>query len=253
MKRAWVCLLVSFALALPLMGQQERTGGGRYDQQIQQAVHKELQKHDTFKTIRASVEDGIVTLQGQVPFFVDKVKAEKEVRKIEHVAGVRNQVQVSSTVADAVLRQKLADKLRYDRIGFGILYNNLTLKVHDGVVTVGGQVLDYPSEMSAIGIVQTEPGVKDVIDDIQVLPTSPFDDALRIKLARAIYGQPSMQKYAIDPQAPIRIVVHNGHVTLNGVVDSAMDKQIAGIQAGSVPGVFDVKNNLIVEKQPTGK
>jgi hyperosmotically inducible protein len=67
-----------------------------------------------------------------------------------------------------------------------------------------------------------------------------------MKLYRAIYGAPTLQRYEMDPQKPIRIVVENGHVTLYGVVDSALDKQIAGTQANSVPDVFSVDNLLVV-------
>jgi osmotically-inducible protein OsmY len=73
-----------------------------------------------------------------------------------------------------------------------------------------------------------------------------MDDELRLKVARAIYGHPALQKYAIDPQAPIRIVVKNGHVVLAGAVDSPMDKQIAEMQAKSVSGVFSVEDELVV-------
>jgi osmotically-inducible protein OsmY len=73
-----------------------------------------------------------------------------------------------------------------------------------------------------------------------------FDDQLRVKLYRAIYGAPTLQRYEMDPQKPIRIIVENGNVTLYGVVDNAMDKQIAGVQANSVPGVFSVSNQLVV-------
>ena len=134
-----------------------------------------------------------------------------------------------------MLLQKLAEKLRYDRIGYGIMFNNLQLEVENGVVTISGDVRDYPARDTALAIVETEPGVKDVIDEINVLPLSTFDDELRIRVARAIYGHPALQKDAIDPQSPIRIIVDNGHVKLEGVVDSPADKTIAGIQANSVP------------------
>lgn len=249
----WTISTLALALVLPVAAQQRSSTGGRYDQQIEQQVTQELQKRDKFKNVRPHTEDGIVTLEGQVPLYIDKENAAKTVRKIPNVQGVRNLVQVSSTVPDDQLAQKLADKLRYDRIGYGITFNNLNLKVNNGVVTIGGQVRDYPDAASALAIVETQPGVKDVIDNIQVLPVSNFDDDLRIRLAQAIYGDPALQKYAIDPQAPIRIVVNNGHVTLSGVVDSAMDKQIAETRARSVPGVFDVKNNLVVAGQQAQK
>ena len=182
------------------------------------------------------------------PDFFDLVSyaVERKVGKIDHVDGVRNHVMVDSSAPDADLQAKLSDRLNYDRIGQGITFNALTLKVEDGVVTVGGDVLDYPSRDSAIAIVETTPGVKDVIDEINVLPTSPFDDDLRIRVARAIYGYPPMKKYAMVPQKPIRIVVNNGHVTLYGVVDSKFDKQIAETRAKSVANVFSVDDQLII-------
>jgi osmotically-inducible protein OsmY len=79
-----------------------------------------------------------------------------------------------------------------------------------------------------------------------VLPTSQFDDSIRIRTARAIYRDSVLGRYASDPVRPIRIVVSNGHVTLYGTVESAMDKSIAGIRAGAVPGAFSVDNKLVV-------
>jgi osmotically-inducible protein OsmY len=95
-------------------------------------------------------------------------------------------------------------------------------------------------------IAETTPGVKEVVDNIKVLPTSLMDDGIRVRTARAIYGYATLSKYALDPQKPIRIVADNGHVTLYGVVDNRMDKQIAEMQARSVPNVFSVDNKLEV-------
>ncbi|HEY1262671.1 MAG TPA: BON domain-containing protein [Terriglobales bacterium] len=240
-------------LAVPVWSQAGKVGTGRYDQQIQDEVTKTLNSKDKWKQITATTDDAIVTLEGSAKIYMDKLDAGKKVGRLDHVNGVRNHVQVSTTVEDAQLQQQLADKLRYDRVGQGILFNNLNLKVQDGVVTVGGQVIDYPSRDSALAIVETSPGVKDVVDDIDVLPPSPMDDELRIRVARAVYGQPALNRYAIDPQKPIRIVVKNGHVGLYGVVDSESDKNIAGIQAKGVPGVFSVDNNLMVSNTSAKK
>lgn len=244
MKR-FATLMLLLAFALPAVAQRP-AGEGRYDQQIQKKASEELSKRDKFKEVTATVEDGIVTLAGSVELYIDKVNAEKRVRKIQNVDGVRNRIGVASSLHDDVLRERLTNKLRYDRIGYGIVFNNLTLSVTGGVVAVGGTVRDYPDRDSALAIVETTPGVKDVIDEIDVAPTSPNDDALRIALARAIYGNASLQKYAQDPQAPIRILVENGHVELHGVVMNKMDKQIAYTQANSVPGVFSVTNHLAI-------
>ena len=135
------------------------------------------------------------------------------------------------TVPDSELQASLSEKLTYDRIGYGVMFNALNLQVQSGVVTVGGDVRDYPSRDSALAIVETTPGVNDVIDEINVLPTSIFDDELRVRIARAIYGQAALQRYALFPEKPIRIIVDNGHVTLHGVVDNTMDRQISETQA----------------------
>jgi hyperosmotically inducible periplasmic protein len=235
------------ALALPVSAQQKSEG--RYDQQIKAKASEELSKRDKFKEVTATVEDGIVTLSGNVELYIDKLNAEKRVRKIQNVDGVRNRIQVASSVHDDILRDELSNKLRYDRIGYGIVFNNLTLSVENGVATVAGKVRDYPDRDSAIAIVETTPGVKDVIDEIEVAPTSINDDRLRIALARSIYGNSALQKYAMDPQAPIRIVVENGNVELHGVVTNQLDKQVAYTQASSVPGVFSVKNNILVASE----
>jgi osmotically-inducible protein OsmY len=198
-------------------------GTGRYDQQIQQDVTKALTSKDKWQGITASVDDGIVTLQGSAKVLIDKLDAQKKAGKVEHVAGVRNQVEVSSTASDEQLQKQLSDKLRYDRVGYGIAFNALALKVENGVATISGDVRDYPARDSAVAIAATTPGVKEVVDNINVLPTSPM-----------------------DAQKPIRIVVDNGHVTLYGVVDNQMDKQIAEMQAKSVPNVFSVDDKLVV-------
>lgn len=238
--------LCSIAFSLLLSAQQ---AGGRYDQQIQEQATKTLDSKDKWKGITASTEDGVVTLQGAVRLYIDKADAEKKIHKIDHVESVRNHIEVEGNVPDAELQAKLADKLRYDRVGYGIVFNALALGVQNGVVTVGGDVRDYPSRDSALAIAETTPGVKEVVDNINVLPTSPFDDDLRVRIARAIYGDPTLQKYSTDPQKPIRIIVDKGHVSLYGVVDNKFDKQVAVIRAKSVPNVFSVEDHLVIASQ----
>lgn len=246
--RKHIPLIVGLALALmlPAVAQTNSSGGGQYDQQVQNDINKYVQKHKEFKNVTATVQDGVVNLQGNVDLLVHKLDIDKKAHGIDHVQAVRNGIEVQGDVPDDKLQEKLADKLRYDRIGYGIMFNSLSLAVHNGIVTVSGNVHDYPSRDSALAVVESTPGVKGVVDDITVAPTSSFDDELRVRLARAIYGDPVMTKYRIDPQAPIRIVVENGHVTLAGVVNSQLDKQIAETRAKTVPGVFSVDDQLMV-------
>jgi osmotically-inducible protein OsmY len=162
---------------------------------------------------------------------------------------VRNDIAVAGeTVPDSQLQQKLAKKLAYDRVGYyDNAFNYLALSVKDGVATIDGDTLNDVAKDSALAIVARTPGVKDVVNDVTVLPVSLFDDSIRVRTARAIYRDSVLGRYASDPVHPIRIVVDNGHVTLYGTVESTMDKTIAGIRANSVPGAFSVENKLVVD------
>ena len=251
MKKLFLLILAAtFAVSTSAGAQTTATsnGVGRYDQKIEEQATGALNSKDKWKDITASTEDGIVTLRGTTKLLIDKLDAAKKVRKLASVEGVRNQVVVESNASDQQLQHKLANKLRYDRVGYGNAFNFLALDVKDGVVTVDGAVHDYPARDSAMGIVETTPGVKEAVNNIKVLPTSMLDDDIRLRVARAIYGNGVLAKYATDPQKPIRIIVENGHVTLYGVVDSKVDKQIAGMQANSVPDVFSVDDRLTVSK-----
>ncbi len=249
---------LALSLVTGAMAQQAnpaRTGkGSPYDSDIQTKITKELNKKDRFKNVKSEVDDQFITLTGTVEKYADKEDADRRAHNVSKVEGVRNQIEVAGpTVSDAVLQQKLSKKLRYDRVGYGILYNALALNVQNGMVTVSGKVRTEPDKGSALAIVENQPGVKGVFDNIDVLPTSIQDDDIRVAMADAIYGDSTLSRYATDPQAPIRIVVENGHVTLFGSVDTQMDKNVAGIRAKEVPGVFSVENKLQVGNSETAR
>jgi osmotically-inducible protein OsmY len=118
--------------------------------------------------------------------------------------------------------------------------------VNGGTVTLLGQVTRPVTKSDAENSIKHIEGVDQVVNKIEVLPPSPMDDQSRLALYRAIYGFPTLEKYAMGVQKPIRIIVNNGHVTLEGVVDTQSDKDTANIRANSVPGIFSVTNNLQV-------
>ena len=128
---------------------------------------------------------------------------------------------------------------------FGV-FDNISFKVDGYNVTLYGQVVRPSLKSDAENVVKHIEGVEHVDNKIEVLPPSPMDDRLRIQLFHAIYGYEPLQKYALGVQKPIRIIVKNGHVTLEGVVDNEADKNAAGIRANGVPGIFSVTNNLQV-------
>jgi osmotically-inducible protein OsmY len=209
---------------------------------------QQLAKKNEYRNLQASAEDGIVTLSGTVGLYQQKLDAAKKVRKLDKVQGVRNQVTVSTTAPDAELAAILERKLHYDRIGYDNQFNFVDVSVKDGVATLNGETRTDVGRDSALSLVNNVPGVKEVVDNIKVAPVSGFDDRIRINAMRAIYRDPVLSRYASDPAKPIRIVVDNGKLSLYGTVASAMDKQVAGIRASQVFGVFSVKNNLEVVK-----
>ena len=246
--RLWMAWILASLLALPAFASQPSSSKPN-EQKIQQDINKQLQENKAWKNVQANVNNGVVTLTGTVDLFRDKAKLDEKIRKRSGVAELKDDVLVAgASVADLKLQETLADKLRYDRIYFGHVFNNLTLEVKNGVATVGGVVHDSTDKASALAEVTGTPGVKGVVDQIKIAPTSFYDDRLRLQIARAIYRR-LPPEYALDPQAPIRIVVVNGNVDLYGVVDSKIDRQLAEFQARSVPGVFSVNDHLVLPSE----
>src|SRR5580704_10178131 len=223
----------------------------RYDNQIQTTVTEKLATKSQFRDVKATVEEGIVTLTGTVDLYQGKLDAAKLARKTAKAQGVRDLLTVDGpNVPDAQLEQKLASKLRYVRVGYDNTFDYFALGVKDGVVTVEGQDRTGIGRDEALADIANMPGVKDVIENVSIEPVSQFDDGLRLRALRAIYRDPVLSKYGLDPARPIRIIVSNGHVTLYGSVDNKMDKQVAGIRASSLFGAFSVDNKLQVETKP---
>ena len=130
------------------------------------------------------------------------------------------------------------------------VFDNLAYKVDpDGTVTLLGQVARPTLKSDAENAAKRIEGVEKVVNNIEILPTSINDDRIRRAAYRAIYGNSALSEYQLRAVPPIHIIVKNGNITLEGVVARQMDKQIAGMQANSVHGVFSVTNNLVVEEQ----
>ena len=146
-------------------------------------------------------------------------------------------------------RDRLVREVRHELVMlpyYGV-FDNLAYKVDGSTVTLLGQVTRPTLKSDAEHVVKDIEGVDKVVNDIEVLPLSPNDDRIRIALYRAIYSQPSLSRYGFQAVPSIHIIVKNGNVTLEGTVANQGDKDIAKLQANSVPGVFSVTNNLRVE------
>jgi len=152
--------------------------------------------------------------------------------------------QPSSKSQDRITREVRHELLMLPYFG---VFDNIAFRVDGSTVTLMGQVVRPSLKSDAENSVKHIEGVEKVDNQIEVLPPSSMDDRLRLELYRAIYGYPALEKYALGVQKPIRIIVKNGHVTLEGVVDNEADKNFAGVRANGVPGIFSVTNNLRVE------
>ena len=154
----------------------------------------------------------------------------------------------ATSVPPATPMEKLAKAVRHELVmlPYYSLFDNLSFRVEGDQVTLMGEVTRPTLKTDSERVVQRIAGVSKVVNQIEVLPLSPFDDRIRMAVLRAMYRQPSLQRYAMGALPSIHIIVKRGDVSLEGVVSSQMDKNLAFLYANGVSGVFSVTNNLRV-------
>lgn len=145
---------------------------------------------------------------------------------------------------------RLVKRVRHELVmlPYYSVFDNLTFQIKEDTVILGGQVSRPSLRSDAEHVVKKIEDVRAVVNNIEVLPVSPMDDRLRVALYRSIFGFAGLGRYSLGAVPSIHIIVNNGHVTLEGVVDNQTDKNLAGLRANQVPGIFSVTNNLIVTK-----
>ena len=156
--------------------------------------------------------------------------------------------QTSPSQASADAEKRINREVRHEilMLPYYGVFDVIGYQVNGYNVTLTGAVVRPTTKSDAENAVKHIEGVQSVNNQIEELPPSSVDDGLRLRLYRAIYGYPSLEKYALGVQKPIRIIVKSGRVRLEGVVDNQADKDTAGVRANGVPGIFEVKNNLQV-------
>lgn len=148
-------------------------------------------------------------------------------------------------------QQRLARLVRHELVmlPYYSVFDNLSYRVDGDTVTLMGQVTRPTLKSAAEGVVKNIEGVARVVNNIEVLPVSPNDDRIRRAVYIALFNQNSpLFRYGWGAVPPIHIIVRNGNVILTGVVDNATDKNLAEVRAKSIPGVFSVTNELVVQK-----
>lgn len=145
----------------------------------------------------------------------------------------------NSTLAREIRHQILV-------LPFYSVFDYISFSLEGSKVTLTGHVLRHSLREQAEIEMKDIDGVTAVVNQIEVLPTSPSDDELRRAIYRALYEDPSLAHYATQNVPPVRIIVKNGAVALEGTTDSLADKNLAAARASAVPNIVSVKNNLVV-------
>jgi hyperosmotically inducible protein len=169
--------------------------------------------------------------------------------------GMASAANAQSSSADQRGQERIAREVRHELVMLPQLtiFDNLAYKVDGDTVTLLGQVRNAVLKDEAEGVVKKIEGVEHVNNQIEILPLSLNDERIRRQVARAIFRDDRLFRYSMGALPPIHIIVKNGHVALEGVVDNQGDKDVAGIRANGVPGVFSVENNLKVENSAQSK
>lgn len=206
--------------------------------------HAKVNQHGD---VHVTYAGGVATLTGTVDNLGSKLDAEKAAQKAPGVSQVVDNIQVR---ADGMTDSQILAQARHEIVmyyAYGI-FDNVDLAAQHGTLTVSGQVTQ-PFKKTDMGrILERVKGVAALQNNLEVLPTSMFDDRLRLQVARAIYRDPFFIQYANLALPPIHIVVKNGNVTLEGVVASTMDRTKADLDARGAGLSFSVVDNLQVAK-----
>lgn len=165
------------------------------------------------------------------------------VSAVSGVAAVKTTTPPEAEVLQKQVRRELLT------MPFLSVFDNLEYRVDGDTVYVSGQVIRPTLRSMAEARLLSLPGVTKVVNQIELLPLSPYDDRIRLAVAQAVYGQASLNRYALGANPSIRIIVRNGNVILEGRVANRGDKDIAFLKANGVAGVFSVTNNLQLDGQ----
>lgn len=216
--------------------------------QITAKIEDKLYHAQVFKhgNVQVNVDNGVAMLTGTVDCVGFKMDAERAARKVDGVTVVDN----ISVHADDVTPRQIADEARKDIVTYHAytIFDNITLGLEGARLAVNGQVTQPYKKQDIANFLAHIKGVAELDDNLEVLPTSQYDDSLRLAIARAIYRDPFFIHYADQASPPIHVIVKNGNVTLEGVVANKLDRAKAEADARLAATYFNFTDNLRIEK-----
>jgi len=236
-------LAVAILLAMPAFA---TTQSG--DAQVQASIQNKIYHTRSFNRgqIQVTYEHGVATLTGSVDSLGTKLDAERDARKVKGVEQVVNNLIVETEDVKPV---QMLEGARHEIVMYPryTIFDNIELRADGNTLVVSGQVTQ-PFKKSDLGIILAHVrGVAGLENNLEVLPTSNFDDQIRVRVARAIYGDPLFLRYRNQALPPIHIIVKNGNVRLVGVVANQLDRQKAEMNARLATTYFGLTNELRVD------
>ena len=242
----WIGVLAGAGMTFAV-GAAGAVGQGQdaaFDRQIEAQVRAALSDEDALRGVTAAVRAQEVTLTGEVPSVWAKEEAVTLTLEVEGVRSVVDDLTIARVSDDALIGARVAEQIRnYTRF---TIFDHADIGVNGGVVTLFGKVTEPIKATEIARRASRVGGVREVRNQIEVLPASTSDGALRDELARRIYEHPFLSHYGRFRHPPIHIIVERGHVTLTGAVSAQGDKQTAGSIVNRTFGVLSVENNLLV-------
>ncbi len=246
MKANRTVLAFAFCALFPVWSSAAPPDTASRDSQLLTQAQQKLAHAKVGDKVELKVDNSAATLSGTVDSIAAKERASKEVLKVPGIVTVINNLQVAETAGgDDKLLGRVAHEIRL--YPYYSIFDNVEASSDGGRVKITGQVVQ-PWQKNDIGrIVAAVPGVKQVENDLEVLPFSPFDDQLRLRIASSIYRDPVLSRYSIQALPPIHIIVKNGNVTLVGYVHDDVEKSAAFRDARFAATYFNLDNQLVVE------
>ncbi|HET9467277.1 MAG TPA: Na+/H+ antiporter NhaA [Vicinamibacterales bacterium] len=211
------------------------------------ALIEEQFADDKIAGVTVSVSEGAVTLRGVVDTLWAREKAIDEARDIRQVRSVVSDIVIAPAESDAQIAEDVSTRIR--RYVFYSIFDDASVMVDKGVVTLTGRATMPHKADAFVDLASRVKGVQRINNLVQALPVSSFDDELRFKIARQIYGDPIFWNLAFQVDPPLHIVVEHGRVTLTGVVPSEVERRKAEMIALSTFGVFGVENKLTLDEE----
>lgn len=220
------------------------------DRRIEQSVRDALDRNADLTLVNVTVSNRVVTLSGEVDRYQDVLEAESAARSVSGVREVHSSISVTTpAVDDGELQKTLEDRIHFARADMGMTFPDVQVSVHDGIVTLAGQVNDAVEHGVVLALAGTADGVRGVQDRLRLLTPPADDDAVRTEVNKTIYGDSIVD--AADSYSPVQAIFRNGIVTLLGEVGTTQEETDLVTRIRAIHGVICVNDELLVrDKQP---